>query len=531
MEAYMKKVFFTVFVFTAVLLTSGSLAAQTSCELDDSILESNAVRYFAFKGVGQINAANVEDPNYVFSATPKLVGISGRDLDYADEFSFFEEYDSENEGSGVLLTALGDPDMDTAYFTTAVFARIPQSYFERMQETNSDTLSVAPVVEVYDITLSKDNNYIKLCVIASNKRAGNDEFSNAGVGKIQVCQGQNTEFSVGEKITLAMNAELVTGNDILGNYEDAETLEDLCECSSPQDNTPVDCSAIEWEDNNTDPESGDAEHYFAFKGKGRINREDLSNLYDATVETAELVGVEDKTLSSNIFFHEYTIQNTDPDTRNWVALSALGDIDHSGYVSTFVFVLIPVYYLNYMIEDELDKMPFAPITQVYDYRYTDGHVFARECLVASNKQGSTEYGEAGVGEFQVVFENNINFTAGETFNLTMMAELVVGQELIDSYEDVETADDLCRCFKVNGNDVNCSEIDWGDGESSNGGDDTDASDTGETDTDSDVSDSGENDEDSGNSDVEDAVDTDTQNENGDVTDKKSKSDGCSMLFV
>lgn len=526
----MKNLFFSVLVFTVVFVLFASLEAQTSCTFDESILNSDAEHYFAFKGLGRIQEASATDPDFASLVTAELVGISGKDLDYGNQYSFFYEYNASDE-RGVALAVLGDPDMETLFFTTFVLAGIPVTYLELMQEQNIDRLPLAPFVEIKDLTLSKDSDYAKYCTIASNKKTVSEEFGEVGVGQFQVCFNNNTDFSAGENFKLTMMAELVVGEEMLENYEDAETFDDLCECVDSHSGEEVDCSGIEWEEGGDDDDSG-AEHYFKFKGKGIINQENEKHPTYISGSTSELAGVEGKKLSSpSPFFAEYTLSNADPDLENWVSLDVSGDIDSSGYPSTRVFVLIPVYYINLMIEEEVDMLPFAPFTWVFDYRFSKNHAFVKECTVAMNKNGFNEYGEAGIGEFQVDLTNNIDFSAGETFDLAMNAELVVGQELINSYEDVETDEDLCRCYKINGGDVDCSEIDWegtGKNDDDSGSDDTgsDASDedTVNTDdeTDSDVEDDGK--DDTENSDVPtDGDDTSTGKEKG-----KS---GCSVLYI
>lgn len=509
----MKNLIFSVLAFTAVFVLSGSLEAQTSwsCQFDESILNSDAEYYFAFKGLGKIQDASVSDPDFAGLVTAELVGISGKDLDYGDQFSIFSEYDDSGE-KGVLVTVLGDPDKNSALFTTIANAAIPVSYLELMQEQELDRLPLAPPVEIKDITFSKDQLYVKYCTIASNKKTESEEFGEVGAGQLQVCFNNNTDFSAGENFKITMMAELVVGQDLLANYEGAETMDDLCDCYVTSGRERVDCSTIEWDESGND---GGADHYFKFKGKGIINQENTDHPDFITSPTSELAGVEGKELSSpSSFFMEYTLQVSDPDLKKWVALEVIGDTDSSGYYSTVVFVLIPVYYLNIMIEDELDVMTSAPITLVRDYHYSKDHVFARECTVAANN------GE-GDGEFQVAFENNIDFSAGETFDLTMKVELAVGQELIDSL-DVETEEELCRCYKISGGgDVECSEIDWNGSVGDSDGGDT------ESDISEDPADTGDDDSiDAGETEDSDALD------DADAQAEKSNggSGGCSMLF-
>ena len=516
----MKNLFFSVLVFTVVFVLLGSLEAQTSCTFDDSILNSDAEYYFAFKGLGRIQEASATDPDFASLVTAKLVGISGKDLDYGNQYSFFYEYNASDE-RGVALMVLGDPDMETLFFTTFVSAGIPVTYLELMQEQDIDRLPLAPFVEIKDLILSKDGDYAKYCTIASNKKTVSEEFGEVGAGQFQVCFNNNTDFSAGENFKLTMMAELVVGEEMLKNYENAETLDDLCECVDSHSGARVSCAGIEWEEGGNGDDSG-YESYFEFKGKGVLNKENEKRPAYISGSTVKLEGVEGKKLASpSSFFLEYDVPATD--FEHWVALEVIGDLN-----STVVFVLIPGDYLKLMIEEEVDRLPFAPITQVLDYSFSSDNVFAKRCVVAANKQGFTEYGETGIGEFQVDLTNNVDFSAGETFDLEMKAELVVGKELIDSYEDVETEDDLCMCYRVDDEkEVNCSEIDWdGTGKNDDNSDDTENGTSEDAGGDVVTPDPEEGDMGPGGCEVEeptDDADTSTGKENG-----KS---GCSMLYI
>lgn len=519
----MKHLSFSVLIFTVVFVLFASLEAQTSCTLDVSILNSDAEHYFAFKGIGRINEdSHASDPDFASLVTTELVGIGGKDLAYGREYSFFYEYNDSGE-KGVGLTVSGDPDMTDYIFKTFVVTAIPVTYLELMREQDIDRLPFAPVLEVKSAVLSKDENHIKYCTIASNKKSVSEEFGEVGVGQFQVCLDNNTDFSAGETFRLAMMAELVVGQEMLENYEDAETFDDLCDCFD-KNNERVDCSTIEWKESG-DTEGSDAESYFEFKGKGILNKETEKHPTYITGSTVQLVGVEGKEISSpSSFFLEYDLPGTD--FEHWVALEVLGDFDTLRYPATVVFVLIPGDYLNYMIEEDLKKLQVAPITQVLDYSFSSDHIFAKRCVVAMNKQGFSDLGETGIGEFQVDLDNNIDFSAGEVFDLTMRAELVVGQELIDSYEDVETEADLCSCYRMaNDEEVDCSEIDWG-------GDDDNDDESDSDDTESDTSEDDQVNTDDDTVDADDTGDSEDQTDDADPSTEKEKGkSGCSMLFI
>lgn len=93
-----------------------------SCTLDDTILESSAAHYFAFKGIGTIYDKNDTSFSYAQNVTATLVGIDGKNLDYGKDYSvFYDNYslsDFYADTQAVALVVLGDPNMSTGLFST-----------------------------------------------------------------------------------------------------------------------------------------------------------------------------------------------------------------------------------------------------------------------------------------------------------------------------------------------------------------------------------------------------------------------------
>jgi hypothetical protein len=218
-------------------------SGSTACKLDAAYATSDAEAYFAFKGMGEINSRTVQQPSWANMVTATLVGVEGKDLDYADGYSFFMPY--SNQGTnGVMLQAMGDPDMSSGRFTAAALAIVPMEYIDFMKENETDHLDQAPIVQVIDIAISKDEAYGKQCILAANKV---DESGQIALGKMQICYDKNEEFAVGETFKLSMAAELIVGEALVDFYQDVETADDLCNCYNMDTEEDVDCASIDWE--------------------------------------------------------------------------------------------------------------------------------------------------------------------------------------------------------------------------------------------------------------------------------------------
>ena len=218
---------------------SGDTEPPAACKLDAAYATSDAEAYFAFKGIGEINSMNVQDPSWVNLVTVELVGVEGKDLDYADSYSFFMQTTFQDMPA-VKLQAMGDPDMSLGRFTAVGLAIVPIEYIDYMKETGTYYLDQAPIVQIFDLSFSADDAYYKQCQIAANKV---DESSWIALGRMQICYDKNKEFAAGETFKLSMAAELAVGEDILKFY-DAESLEDLCVCYEINSGEEIDCSVM-----------------------------------------------------------------------------------------------------------------------------------------------------------------------------------------------------------------------------------------------------------------------------------------------
>lgn len=250
-------------IFVIIFLLFDYSAAESmetralACKLDESILESDAETYFAFKGIGIINERDEEYPDSASLVTTILKGIDGKDLDYAEDSSYFVEYSKQNEDDTeskiIALAVLGDPDLNALYFKTIVQAYLPIEYIEMMRTEDIERLPMAPVTDVIGVSLSADKSYVKYCLLASNKNGETNEYGETAIGQFQICFQKDEEPSVGYPFKLAMIAELVSGQELIDSREDIDSSDDLCDCfKNDDDSTPIDCSEIDWDVSETD---------------------------------------------------------------------------------------------------------------------------------------------------------------------------------------------------------------------------------------------------------------------------------------
>jgi len=225
----------------------------TRCTLDNSILQTSADSYFAFRGEGKINLPTEKYPFFASSVNTGLVGIEGKDIDLAKEYSIFIEAflpGNDDEGSqaampAVGLNSLGDPNISTGYFTTVVAAFIPVSDIDALRASGEYVFPSAPLVQVLDIATSSDGAYSKQCVVASNKYTHDaDTGKEVPAGKWQVCYNDNVSFEAGETFRLAMVAELETEQQQIVKVVSAGIIEDPCACFDNNTNAEVDCTTI-----------------------------------------------------------------------------------------------------------------------------------------------------------------------------------------------------------------------------------------------------------------------------------------------
>lgn len=261
----MKRSFLFFMFFAAIFMTfecpgeDETEEPSAQCKLDNSILESEAEAYFSFKGRGIINSSE-DDPAFADAVTATLVGIEGKTLSYSSKYSYFS-IESLNGMEDVLtLWVYGDANMAKGYFGTIVVAMIPLEYIDFMQSEELDRLPLAPIIQIIDMVYSLDGKYVKQCMAATNKNGEMNEYGTTAIGAFQICSDQNQGISEGAEIKLAVLAELATGEEILENFDDVETMDDLCSCYNKNDYTETDCSAVKWdEEKNDDKDTSDTD--------------------------------------------------------------------------------------------------------------------------------------------------------------------------------------------------------------------------------------------------------------------------------
>ena len=300
-------------IFVIILLLFDYSAAKSmetralACKLDESILKSDAETYFAFKGIGIVNERDEQDPFQASLVTTILKGIDGKDLDYAEDSSYFVEYSKQNEdgteSKSIALAVLGDPDMDAFYFTTIVQAYLPIEYIEMMRTEDIERLPMAPVTDVIGVSLSADKSYVKYCLLASNKNGETNEYGETAIGQFQICFQKDEEPSVGYPFKLAMIAELVSGQELIDSREDIDSSDDLCDCfKNDDDSTPIDCSEIDWDgseadsgtDSETDSDPGNDEDSTEPGSSNEEDAEDAEEDIDETLSDEENTDDSDK---------------------------------------------------------------------------------------------------------------------------------------------------------------------------------------------------------------------------------------------
>ena len=230
---------------------------EGGCKLDNSILESDAERYFAYKGSGEIQDlealnAGLARPVLASGVKTSLVGVEDVEYEGVQQISLFvltELTGETEEGEKVsypsvaaLAIAYGEES------STQVIVAVPLEYIDYMKQYETYVLDQAPIVQVVKFTDSSDDVYSKSCMMAGNKISGQ-----VALGKMQVCYDKNESFALGEIFKLAVVAELSTQEEMVDNYTDVDSIEDLCSCVNSKEKTAdgeyveVDCDAVDWE--------------------------------------------------------------------------------------------------------------------------------------------------------------------------------------------------------------------------------------------------------------------------------------------
>ena len=251
-----------------------------------------------------------------------------------------------------------------------------------------------------------------------------------------------------------------------GESSEQETNDIVPETNNSQDSDTKECIL----DENI-LESSDA-HYFAFEGIGLINDLEQDQPTPVDFVKTNLFGIEGKDLDNS---EAYFLSTNIPDTNDYknnksdfpaITIKVINDSDKLS--TTIVFANVPISYIDILKEHDKkfhNVLPAAPITNIVDFLYTEDGKFVKQCIIAASKYGIVEElgQETALGKTQICYENNNTFAAGETFNIAMLAKLAVGQEIVDTYSDINSIDELCTCFDLDNSAdeaIDCSTIIW-----------------------------------------------------------------------
>ena len=243
------------------------------------------------------------------------------------------------------------------------------------------------------------------------------------------------------------------------NIAGSSDLIDPADLTDPTDSTdPTDPSACTLDESILDCSSSD--YCFAFKGEGVINA--YGQINDFTTNTAEtLAGFESYGKHLN---HATSLFFRDNNQAILLNLNADPDSAKGNNYTTLVGAQIPTGYIDVMKETGSNRLAIAPYSEVYDLAYSSDWQYTKQCIIAASTMSFVdEFSQhLPVGVTQVCYAENDSFGVGETFRLAMRAELVTDvQELVDMLPDVNSQEELCKCFELSsGSGVDCSTINF-----------------------------------------------------------------------
>ncbi|MBQ4438025.1 DUF1566 domain-containing protein [bacterium] len=217
------------------------------CKLDDSLLAANenGGAFFAFKGVGKINADMIDpEPADHTKVSFGFSDIYGKQFFQGEQNTFFI-----GSGEGITAQIAADAEKDFEWrMTTLVYLNFPIQYIDTMKANGVNMIDAAPTTQIYDIAFSEDFSSAKQCIIAASKYSDLPETDEKiPLGKTQVCYGKNETFTAGETLKLAMRAELTTDKKELLSIFDVETEDKLCACTDSFGEV-IDCKTVKWSD-------------------------------------------------------------------------------------------------------------------------------------------------------------------------------------------------------------------------------------------------------------------------------------------
>ena len=213
------------------------------CEIDDSFTVSAYDEHFLINRSLHI---------------PRLIDIDNALLDFAtDDYDFiFEDHNDMahalvEDGNLVFhITHYMDQDFNNSL---SLYSVVSPEVLESALPNGKISIDAAPQTYVlsFETLYSEEESVTKICTAALNQFAGND-FS-TGTGRMQICLGDNRDFSDGEEIRVAIDAKLVSDeaylNDVFSDFRNALLFDDseyewlelnnVCEFRCNKQNTEV----------------------------------------------------------------------------------------------------------------------------------------------------------------------------------------------------------------------------------------------------------------------------------------------------
>jgi len=215
------------------------------CPFDENFLDrmEGVDTYFAFRAIGVINdGTSTARPTAAFQYKLAPVLPDHPDFKLAQGLAYY----SAGVDDSISFYALGDPG--TKYYGSAVTTSISKEFLETNRDALLEDCNMpgAPTIQMLTIDELDANTY-KQCVIAVNDI---DENGTAP-GKMSICVAGNVDFSIGENMSMAVNAPLTEDVDkMLKFFEETDPAE-LCACFDVNSGAEVPCLATETPDDDT----------------------------------------------------------------------------------------------------------------------------------------------------------------------------------------------------------------------------------------------------------------------------------------
>ncbi|MBO4700000.1 DUF1566 domain-containing protein [bacterium] len=194
--------------------------------------------------------------------------------------------------------------------------------------------------------------------------------------------------------------------------------------------------------------------YFAFKGIGTINNANSQDAEPASLVSVQAAGMDGANFqyANQQSFFEFGQSYVFQGTTDAVILTVYsGDDDYS----VFAAVEIPVDYMELMRKNEIYELAMAPFTLINVYKWTSDRNYVQRCIFRGR---TDETKQTFLGNTKVCYDKNVDFSAGETFKLNMYAEIGSDEETADLFSDIESVEELCPCFDMDYDIVDCQKI-------------------------------------------------------------------------